>query len=75
MFTAQLAEIRKITLAKLICKTLDRVETIQKFVMLQPLRIALRGLGYVLHTTHRLLSSYNGTTFTYFSWVIIIASI
>jgi len=41
----QLREIRKFTLARLICDNLDNIYEIQKFVMLQPISEAFRLLG------------------------------
>lgn len=40
----QLDEIRKVTLAKIICNNSDNVKRIQPFVLLQPLKQAVKGL-------------------------------
>ena len=48
----QLAEIRKFTLARLICDNLDHVNAIQPFVLLQPLSVALKQLGLVASNGH-----------------------
>ena len=48
--TAQLNEIRKITLSKLICKATDVKENesmVQKYAMLRPISEAFKQLGYV----------------------------
>ena len=44
-FLDQLKEIRKMTLARIMCDTLDHVDKIQKFVMLQPFSEALHKHG------------------------------
>ena len=53
VFSEQLQEIRKITFARLICDNCDYIDTIQKFVMLQPIEKAFQHLGSVLMVLSR----------------------
>ena len=45
MLPEQLNEIRKITVARVLCDTSDNMKIIQKYVMLQPISVAMENLG------------------------------
>ena len=48
----QLAEIQKVSLARVMCDNMDNIQTIQRWVMLQPRSVALAKASYVSCTAY-----------------------
>ncbi len=48
----QLAEIQKASLARVMCDNMDNIQTIQRWVMLQPRSVALAKASYVSCTAY-----------------------